>query len=299
MSNTRRIKKKIEKKYKRPIDNLYSYRFYTDMFSGYAYSLSEDKTGRRDFYKISSDDKEIVKLFRNSAHYDFSYEFGQTIDSVLYSMAVYGKAYIFIKPEYIEKTDEKEKIIKIISALHIGEVKGIPKKNTFYYSNFSKEISEFNLCEGSLITFDLKEVGYKRKYFVKLVKQLGKYDATSSSLELINNEPSYDFNVHITKSRKQFLRKVRNIGWNFGNDGLSDSYILYKQIQMKLFKMKMLQYVLGKINLVLADVYIINSEFKIEALPGNIDYEDAWAKFQNGKFTVSELSNIIWKGSNV
>lgn len=65
---------------------------------------------------------------------------------------------------------------------------------------------------------------------------MGKYDITSNSLELINNEPTYDFSVHADKNRKRFLKKMRNIGWSFGTDGLSDSYILYKEIQMKLFK---------------------------------------------------------------
>ena len=64
-----------------------------------------------------------------------------------------------------------------------------------------------------------------------------KYDITSNSLELINTEPVYDFSIHAYKNRKRFLKKVRNIGWSFGTDGLSDSYILYKEIQMKLFKM--------------------------------------------------------------
>lgn len=61
MKNSRRISNKIEKKYKRPIDNLYSYRFYEDLFTNYAYSLSEKKFDRSDFFMIVSDDKEIVK----------------------------------------------------------------------------------------------------------------------------------------------------------------------------------------------------------------------------------------------
>lgn len=64
MKNSRRISNKIEKKYKRPIDNLYSYRFYEDLFTNYAYSLSEKKFDRSDFFMIVSDDKEIVKIFR-------------------------------------------------------------------------------------------------------------------------------------------------------------------------------------------------------------------------------------------
>ena len=124
---------------------------------------------------------------------------------------------------------------------------------------------------------------------------MGKYDTTTSSPKLLNDEPTYDFNVHIDKNRKKFLKEVKDVGWSFGSDGLSDSYILYKEIQMKRFKMRMLQYVLEKINQVLAEDDIVNKEFKIEALTENIDYEDAWVKFQSGELTVSELNSIVWK----
>ena len=286
----------MEKVYKRPIDNIYSHSFYSELFSGYEYSLSEEKINRRDFYIIIPDDKEIVELFGNGRHYDFSYEFSQSIDRVLYSMAVYGKAYIFVKPDYINESDANGKEIKKLSAIHIGEVKGIPKKGKFYSKTYSNGISEFNIEEGKLIIFDLKEFGYKRNYFKNLVKHLGKYDITSNSLELINTEPAYDFSVHADKNRKRFLKKVRNIGWSFGTDGLSDSYILYKEIQMKLFKMQMLQNVLMKINQVIATEYISNKEFEIKALTSNVDYVGAWTKFQSGELTVSELNNIVWKG---
>ena len=112
MNNILRIKRKMEKVYKRPIDNIYSHSFYSELFSGYEYSLSEEKINRRDFYIIIPDDKEIVELFGNGRHYDFSYEFSQSIDRVLYSMAVYGKAYIFVKPDYINESDANGKEIK-------------------------------------------------------------------------------------------------------------------------------------------------------------------------------------------
>ena len=50
MNNILRIKRKMEKVYKRPIDNIYSHSFYSELFSGYEYSLSEEKINRRDFY---------------------------------------------------------------------------------------------------------------------------------------------------------------------------------------------------------------------------------------------------------
>lgn len=293
MSNTIRISKKIEKKYKSPIDNLYSHRFYQDLFSGYAYSLSEKELDRRDFFRVTSSDKEIEKLFRNAAHYNFSYDLEQTIDSALYCMAVYGKAYLYVKPEYKDIEDESERKNKKLFFLQISEVKGIQEKNIFYYRTFSKEVSKFDISEGTLITLDLKNLGYRRNYFVKLVKKLGKYDTTSSSLELINEEPTYDFSVHVNKNQKRILKKVSDIGWRFGMDGISDSYILYKEIKMKLFKMRFLHYVLEKINEVLVDNYIQDRTFKIEALTKNVNYEEIWKKYQCGELTVSDLNKIV------
>ncbi len=296
MNNTRKISRKIEKIYKRPIDNLYSLNFFNELFTGYSYSLNERKFEGRDFFNISPKDSGIEKLFNNSRCYDFSNSFEQTINSALYSMAVYGKAYIFIRAEYTEKTEEKGNVNKVLKSLDIHEVKGVLKNDIFYYKTYSKGISYFTISEGSLIILDLKELGYKRNYFTKLIKKLGTYDVTSDSLELINNEPAYDFNTHVSINRIRFLKKVSDIGWEFGTDGLSESYILYKEIKMKLFKKRMLQYVLEKINEVIVEKYVQDKDFRIEAMTGNIDYEEVWNKFQSGELTVTDLSKIVWRG---
>ena len=178
--------------------------------------------------------------------------------------------------------------------MYIREAKGILKKDIFYYKTYSKEISSFDISEGMLITLDLKELGFKRNYFTKLVKRLGKYDITSAPIELINTEPTYDFSVHVNKNREKFLREVKNINWYFGTEGLSDSYILYKEINMKIFKMRLLQYVLEKINKVLANKYIQDREFRIEARTKNIDYVEVWKKYNKGELTVSDLNKILW-----
>lgn len=292
MKNSSRISKKIEKKYKTPINNTYSHRFYRDLFTGYAYSLGEKKLDRRDFFVIVPDNREIVKIF--TTYYDFSYDLERTIDNALYSMAVYGKAYIFVKPEYVEKIEEDGKTNNVLEKLYIREAKGILKKDIFYYKTYSKEISSFDISEGMLITLDLKELGFRRNYFTKLVKRLGKYDITSAPIELINTEPTYDFSVHVNKNREKFLREVKNINWYFGTEGLSDSYILYKEINMKIFKMRLLQYVLEKINKVLANKYIQDREFRIEARTKNIDYVEVWKKYNKGELTVSDLNKILW-----
>ena len=294
MNDKRRINRKLKKIYKSPINNLYSHRFYSDLFTGYEFSLSEDKYCEIDFFKITPNDKSILKLFKEFNNHSFSYRFGEIIDRVLYSMAVHGKSYIFIKPEYIEKIDEEGNVNKVVNALQMDEVKGMLQKDTFYYLPFDDVIHEINISEGTLITFDLKDIGYERNYFKKLVKKIGENDLTYISGELMRNEPTYDFNVHSEKNTKNILKLVKDLGWSLSTEGLSDSYILYKQIQMKLFKIKMLNYVLEKINKASVDKYIDNKDFKIEASIDNLNYEDTREKFQTGEITKSELSKIVW-----
>lgn len=288
-----RISKMIEKLYKYPEDGLYLQKICRELFSGYDISLNDDQQRGGDFYKITPNDSEIVKLFNKSSTYCFSYDFGKIIDRVLYSMAIYGKAYIFIKPEYEEQIDKQGNTSKIISSIYISEVKGILKKNKFFYKIGRNEISEFDINEGTLITFNLREIGFKKNHFTKLAKQVEKYNTTSKSLEL-KKVPTYNFSVHRDKNTKLLLRKMRGLGLNFSLDDLSDSYILYNEIQRKLFQKKLLQYILDKINKSLVSNYIHNKKFKIEATMKNINYEESWEKFQRGELTRSELSKIVW-----
>lgn len=289
-----KVSKKIEKLYKQPEEGLYLQLICRELFSGYDISLNDDQQRGGDFYKITPNDSEIVKLFNKSSTYCFSYDFGKIIDRVLYSMAIYGKAYIFIKPEYEEQIDKQGNTSKIISSIYISEVKGILKKNKFFYKIGRNEISEFDINEGTLITFNLREIGFKKNHFTKLAKQAEKYNTTSKSQELIKKVPTYNFRVHRDKNTKLLLRKMRGVGLNFSLDDLSDSYILYNEIQRKLFQKKLLQYILDKTNKSLVSNYIHNKKFKIEATMKNINYEESWEKFQRGELTRSELRKIVW-----
>lgn len=289
-----KVSKKIEKLYKQPEEGLYLQLICRELFSGYDISLNDDQQRGGDFYKTTPNDSEIVKLFNKSSTYCFSYDFGKIIDRVLYSMAIYGKAYIFIKPEYEEQIDKQGNTSKIISSIYISEVKGILKKNKFFYKIGRNEISEFDINEGTLITFNLREIGFKKNHFTKLAKQAEKYNTTSKSQELIKKVPTYNFSVHRDKNTKLLLRKMRGVGLNFSLDDLSDSYILYNEIQRKLFQKKLLQYILDKTNKSLVSNYIHNKKFKIEATMKNINYEESWEKFQRGELTRSELRKIVW-----
>ena len=58
--------------------------------------------------------------------------------------------------------------------------------------------------------------------------------------------------------------------------------------------MRLLQYVLEKINKVLADEFFQHKGVRIEALTNNIDYLKVWERYNKGELTVSDLNKIIW-----
>lgn len=295
MDNINRIRRKIKRKYKRQKDNLYSYRFYSDLFSGYAYSLGDNIGVTRDFFRIISSDKRVKEILCNDIYYNFYYELEKNIDNALYSLATFGVAYLYIEPKYKDIKNENAKIEKELLSLKIFEIKGIPKGKIFYYRTNSNKIGKFNISEGTLIVLNLKELGYKKSYFKCLVKKIGKCDITSSTLKLLDNELNYDFDDHANRNKKLFLKYTSDIGWNFENEGISDSYILYRETKERLFKIKFLKYILEKINNALKDNYIEDNSFKIEAAISNIDYENIWKKFQQGELTVSDFNKILWK----
>lgn len=129
----------------------------------------------------------------------------------MYSLALYGTSYLYVKPSYYKTQDNSGQEKRQLSSLNINEVKGILKNKHFFTIDYSKKVTELNLNDGILIILDLKELGYKRKYFVQLVKKLTKYDTTSASIELTNNEPSYNFKVHVNKSRSIFLKLSKKL----------------------------------------------------------------------------------------
>ena len=109
------------------------------------------------------------------------------------------------------------------------------------------------------------------------------------------NTDGYDFNIHLKKKRLEFLKKTKSIGWSFGNDGLSDSYILYRKILQDKFRIKALNLIMDKINEGLSTCLHNESPGKLVAHIRNLNYDDIWEQYTKGKITVTELTNLLYR----
>lgn len=294
-------KKRIGKIYRPSAPNSYSFRFYEDLSASFSFTLNE-KERAEDFFAFEPRGCIAETLLHATSHNSLNYKLQQTVHSVMHSMLMYGHAYIYLQPQYIQpESNENTNLFaeQTISALDIGEVKGIIKqkigdKYIFYRKGIDDEIIETNLLADGLISLNIKEMGYRKKYFSNLIKKLGTYDVLSCNL-LTENTEGYDYNIHSRIKRLAFLKKTKSIGWTFGNDDLSDSYILYRKILLDKFRIKALDFILYKINEGLSTCLHNPFPGKLVAHIRRLDYDQIWKQYTKGELTVTEVNNLLYK----
>lgn len=281
--------------YRSPKENCYTHRFFQDISMDFSYTLGAN-TERKHFFTFEPKECEAARLFEAGSIY--SYDIEDAISRAAHSLVVYGKAFIYLMPKHTipEKKDPSNR--RLISSLNMYEVKGIVLKRyhnklVFYCKGFDSTTEILEMTKGELIILRLNDLGYRNNYFRRIARKLGKVDVTASSSMLTKNVPGYDFSVHLKKQKLYQLKLTKDVGWFSGTDGLSDSYILYKRMLMNKLKMKLLDYIVGKINDGITTYFKRDNLGKLVAHTKELNYDRLWDYFSSGKITVTELSNHL------
>ena len=298
MINIFSIQNRINRIYHLPKENIYKHRFFEDLSSGYSFILGETNKNRN-FLTFEPINCNLSKLIKGKHRYDLSYDIEQLISRVTYSLMAFGKAYVYIKPEYTTSINHGNNETKILSSIEIHEVKGFVKKKNkthfiFCCRGYNRETSDIEIQREQLIVFDIKDLGYNKKYFTNILRKLGKCDITLFATSMItNNLDGYDFTVHSKKNKLRELSALKDIGWLFNTDGLSDSYILYKKIQGDQLRLRFLNYILGKLNSGFEN-YIADAGGKLVAHVKEKNYNQLWKDYCDAKLTGTELTKILY-----
>lgn len=289
---------RMNREYRIPKDNIYTHRFLNDLCTGYSFMLGEER-GRNNFFTFEPEDCVISNLLGEKQHYDLSHKIEQLVDSVTYSLLMYGKAYVYLIPEYSIKISNDKTEERILKYLNFEEIKGFIKRKDkdqiiFCQKCFAGKVIDIQMQDNQLIAFDIRDMGYSKRFFVNTLKKLGKCDLAQVSTSMITEKiDGYDFAEHTKRIKIQELRAIRNTGWTFGTDGLSDSYILYKKIEQNEFKIKFLNYILDKLNFGFK-LISKESDGKLVANIKEKNYKRLWQDYQNGKISVTELTKILY-----
>lgn len=287
----------IDHIYQETEDNLYSYRYFADLNTPYSFALGE-RTNRARFYEVIPNECRLKDLLCVGSHISVNSLIEQVISRITYSLLKYGKAYLYIDPTYKTKVNDNGKEEQVLYSIRIDEVKGCIKKRrkdfTFCFRAFDKSLHYESMSPSQIIVFDLRELGYRRRYFSSIIKKLGRLDIYSASSYLASNTiKGYDFSVHHEMAKLKELKIAKEIGWAFDSEKLSDSYIFYKKIQEYKLKTQILSYIMGQINKGLEDFLLSENDGKIVTNIAKIEYDKIWNEFCEGKKTISDMRDIL------
>ena len=108
---------------------------------------------------------------------------------------------------------------------------------------------------------------------------------------------SYDFNYHMKIADRNLLKWTRDTGWMFKTTGITDSHILYRKIRSDTFKLKMVEYVVERINSGIYRFYdwdVDEDKGRFVLNVKDLDYWDLWNRYAKGEITTSQLRKILY-----
>lgn len=278
-------------------ESLYSHMFLED-FSGWFSSEFTPVSKRDGFYNVIPENDILKRLLLFSDYSYFDYGFDKLLSEVVYYLLINGRTYL-----EIVSFMNQESIVEGIEFICIpAKYRGrrFDKCNFVAQSPRNKGVN-FDIDMKRLVIFDLKDLGFHRNYFRKMINHLSVFDATNA-FELVRDskmEGIFDFEEYQRYIEYKLLRDTGSIHWlgrNYSNQHLSESYHLYRIIQYKGLRYKFLQYILDQINAGL-------DKFKSEwGFAGNISvsvslehYEEAFNRYSKGEINASTLGDIVIK----
>lgn len=272
----------------------YSHMFFEDFTS--SYSILFSPTGSKtEFYQM---DDTLKDLLRFDNYYDLNDELDCLLSTITYQLLLNGKAYI----EVVVIKDSCG-VVRGIKLIPINAKQQIKFSGKLFFKSFdyNKKLIRFNVDNDWIIIFDLKDLGFHRNFFLKLVNHLSVFDVTNATDLLLDHEleGKYDFQKHHNYLDYHLIKDTRSIYWlgrNYSNKYLSESYLLYRTLKYKCLRNDFLQYILSKINDRLS-LILEESSFSggITATVNLSLYEDAFCHYLEGKINATQLGDIIIK----
>ena len=217
----------------------------------------------------------------------------------MYHLILNGTAYLEIV-KWVDSSGD----LQGIELVPICVSKGIKtKKACLFFSKTPDKQNQikFSVNNQSIVSFYLKDFGFKKTYFRQLLNKFSQFDTLGTTNLALDKslEGIYNFAEHKKYLELQFLNCTRKIFWNgrnYTNLNLSESYLLYRAAYADMLQYKFLDYMLQKLN---NGFEPLRQEFcftgKIITPLPRINYNQYLAEYHGGKINASQLGDIILK----
>lgn len=283
--------------FRQPIKGLYPNMFLEDFCLAFSYDLSaETLSYDRNFYTVEPQDDLLKNLLCIKTHRFLHYELDKLLSSITYNLIFNGKVHL-----EIVIWEDSEGIIKGISFVPINSLFSFKFLNkTVFLSilSYNKKPRLFNIKNENLITFRLKDLGYSRHYFIKLLKKLQKIDITNVTDMFTQQKSGLDFAEYTKNCDFKLLNITQKTHWfgrSYNNQHLSESYLLYRSAKFKILRKKFLDYLIFQLNVGISHFSTqANFNGKIVTNSRDTSYMKDFEQFWKGEINLTQLSNIIF-----
>ena len=263
--------------------------FYVDMFlQDFHYFLKQNKG-----YKLITYSKLTKEKVINIGNNDYLDHLVDIINVLLEQLLLQSKGYIVLL-----KCDDVKSIHNISKQLHEGNLLlsnvYFDKKKKRYCNIINEMLNIDKINKSQIIKFDLLEIGYNKKFFLKPLLKLDENHNALMDHSFIYSNIDHK-KVYDNEDLNQIII-TRDIYWDcrkYNNNSISIPYLYYRKEKFYNIRVKIFRYIIGKINdsiskLLKIDFDYINISEKVCEL-------NLYERFVNNEISLKELQDKYYQ----
>lgn len=222
--------------------------FYPHMFiQDYCLDFSISFSGfnsHDDFYKANT--IILSKLLEEENHLFFKYDLSELLSGIMHDLIFYGQSSV----EIVLYFNDSNEVIGI-SFFPLNYVMKIPflRRKHFFAKSFNEGLIYYYVEKKRLTEFNIRELGITKKFFNKILKKLSKLGI--SDISLGNRTPNIDYEFYKRDEEYKLLNFTKGVYWdgrNSNNQFVNEPYYLYRLTKYNILRLRILKYLLSKIN---------------------------------------------------
>ncbi len=278
----------------------YQHMFLEDFCHSFSIDLAIDKDDRF-FYDVLPEQSPLKRLLTFKNYNFLEYDLDRLFSHILRTLVFAGKASVEIVLSY----DDENKVVGI-SLVPFDPILSFPGINNTYYIAIQHDGKPtfFKLNKRNIITFRVQDLGFRRYYLKHFYNRLPHFDVLSAGdMSLSPQKTGFDFSVWNDKREYKLLKVSRKTGWHgrgTDNPYMGDAYLLYRAIQRKSLRRKILDYFVEQINSSLSVACKdVGGDGTLIAKRVGYDYDLLLQKLNSGEINYDQLGDCIFQNKDI
>ena len=261
------------------------------------YSIDLDLLDNRNtFYSVVPSEDESMLKYAYDGYRDFlRYGLDNLLTQITHELVIKGESFVVL----VENIQDE--------SLQSWHLQVMPwqsyriNKNTIFIKQVINQITRTETFDNhKVLHFSLNDIGLSTAVFRKAMKRVERTSLLYSH-KLTPFNKNYDFMAHDKASNLEFLSATKHIFWSgrkYSNPYTSEPYILYKRSKWLQLRLKILKYLIEKVNRFLNNYgkqYGLYGEIQFKSCYSSTQIAELWEQYSSGKTSTAELREYLFR----